>query len=128
MSWPPLAHGRIVCKTCGVVVAQCRCAKGCETVGTVPYCAKCTCSKVDQDGGVCMLPAHHDASMNATPHEFTYDVKVHRTIGNTTFGVQRQRESWFVVTRQNGGEFTTHCGPYSDGLQAEWWIDQLRVP
>jgi hypothetical protein len=40
ISWPPFTHGRIVCR-CGAVVAQCKCPKGCEVVGTVERCEKC---------------------------------------------------------------------------------------
>lgn len=39
--WPPFTHGRIVCGNCKTVVAQCRCIKGCEVVGTVQKCDKC---------------------------------------------------------------------------------------
>jgi hypothetical protein len=39
--WPPFTHGRVVCQNCNAVVAQCRCMKGCETVGTVPFCKVC---------------------------------------------------------------------------------------
>lgn len=41
LRYPPYTHGRTVCRTCSAVVAQCRCAKGCEVVATVARCGKC---------------------------------------------------------------------------------------
>ena len=40
-TFPPYTHGRVVCRACGAVVAQCRCMKGCEVVASVPSCKQC---------------------------------------------------------------------------------------
>jgi hypothetical protein len=41
IQYPPFSHGRIVCRGCSNVVAQCRCARHVEVVGYVDKCGKC---------------------------------------------------------------------------------------
>lgn len=46
-SAPPYTHGRIVCRGCDTVVAQCGCSEGCKTVGTIDKCVNCACQSAD---------------------------------------------------------------------------------
>jgi hypothetical protein len=40
---PPYTHGRITCRGCQTVVAQCGCPEGCKTVATIDKCLNCAC-------------------------------------------------------------------------------------
>jgi len=47
LRWPPFTHGRVVCRNCSHVVAQCRCSLGCRIVGTVGHCKHCPAPACD---------------------------------------------------------------------------------